>query len=171
MADFRAALPQVIDREGGYVLVDDPDDPGGRTFAGISRRWHPGWEGWALVGRAVTDDLILAVRRFYLTEFWGPTGCAEIEDQEIAEMVFCEAVLSGPRTALALAQQAAGAPCDGLWGPATREALNGAERGRFAALFSLMRIRRYARLADRHPAKRKYFRGWVNRVLEEAFAL
>ena len=31
----------------GYI--NDPDDPGGETFCGISRNNHPFWEGWKFV--------------------------------------------------------------------------------------------------------------------------
>ena len=39
MAEFKLAIPRVITNEGGYV--NDPDDPGGETKYGISKRSYP----------------------------------------------------------------------------------------------------------------------------------
>ena len=47
MAEFKKAYDKTMGHEGGYV--HDPDDAGGETYKGISRRYHPGWEGWKVV--------------------------------------------------------------------------------------------------------------------------
>ena len=39
MAEFSLAIPIVLENEGGYV--DDPNDPGGETNFGISKRSYP----------------------------------------------------------------------------------------------------------------------------------
>jgi lysozyme family protein len=72
--------------EGGYA--DDPLDKGGETFRGISRRSHPGWEGWPLidaakakVGRTAKaidgyfekdQEMAAMVERFYRATYWRP---------------------------------------------------------------------------------------------------
>ncbi|HBF18469.1 MAG TPA: hypothetical protein DDW81_00145 [Cryomorphaceae bacterium] len=47
MADFEWAYRHTSNKEGGYV--NDPSDYGRETYRGISRRWHPYWEGWKIV--------------------------------------------------------------------------------------------------------------------------
>ena len=47
MADFKKALTETLRHEGGYV--NDPKDPGGETYKGISRKNHPDWEGWNII--------------------------------------------------------------------------------------------------------------------------
>jgi len=44
MAIFDEAFEKTAAIEGGYVL--DPDDAGGETYKGISRRFNPSWGGW-----------------------------------------------------------------------------------------------------------------------------
>ena len=44
MADFSTYYPLLLANEGGYVF--DPHDPGGETWRGIARAFHPGWAGW-----------------------------------------------------------------------------------------------------------------------------
>ena len=41
MADFKKILTQTLQHEGGYNK--DPHDPGGETYQGISRKYHPEW--------------------------------------------------------------------------------------------------------------------------------
>ena len=47
MANFNESFNITLGYEGGYS--NDPDDAGGETYKGISRRYHPGWKGWALI--------------------------------------------------------------------------------------------------------------------------
>ncbi|MBW1801582.1 MAG: hypothetical protein JRJ85_12745, partial [Deltaproteobacteria bacterium] len=44
MAKFDEAFEKTTAIEGGYVF--DPDDAGGETYKGISRRFNPSWGGW-----------------------------------------------------------------------------------------------------------------------------
>lgn len=79
-AAFRAALEPTLEIEGVYS--NDPDDRGGETYRGISRRYHPSWEGWAIIDRlkaageldtaAPKPELAEAVARFYRRTFWEP---------------------------------------------------------------------------------------------------
>lgn len=44
MADFKTAYKKIEAAEGGYCF--DPDDAGGETYKGISRKANPNWDGW-----------------------------------------------------------------------------------------------------------------------------
>nr|VFJ68710.1 MAG: Glycosyl hydrolase 108 [Candidatus Kentron sp. DK] len=44
MADFGQAFEKTMRNEGGFQLHTVRGDPGGMTYAGISRRHHPDWE-------------------------------------------------------------------------------------------------------------------------------
>lgn len=44
MANFDKEFEKVVFVEGGYV--NDPDDAGGETYLGISRKNNPKWSGW-----------------------------------------------------------------------------------------------------------------------------
>ena len=47
MANFDEEFKKVIVVEGGYV--DDPDDSGGETYLGISRRYNPDSKMWNII--------------------------------------------------------------------------------------------------------------------------
>ena len=44
---FECAFKKVMKHEGGYS--HDPDDHGAETYMGISRRYHPDWNGWIYI--------------------------------------------------------------------------------------------------------------------------
>jgi lysozyme family protein len=67
--DFRKALAFVLPWEGGYV--NDPDDPGGETKWGISKKAHP-FEDIALLSPERAAQI-------YADEYWTPLGCDGIE--------------------------------------------------------------------------------------------
>ena len=74
---FDIALQAILSHEGGYT--NTPGDAGGETYKGISRVFHPGWEGWFLVddwksgvigSNALDSALGPQVRSFYKGQFW-----------------------------------------------------------------------------------------------------
>ena len=95
---FLRALEAVLKREGNWV--NDERDAGEETYKGISRRFHPEWEGWEIVdmakkysginylkngdvkqllGSAYQAKLEQLVRNFYLKNFWEKIRGNEIE--------------------------------------------------------------------------------------------
>lgn len=155
MADFDTAFSAVLKAEGGYRLVDDPDDPGGRTFAGISERWHPDWPGWAILDSpARRGELFLSVRvmaavkELYREKYWDPIGGDRISDQAHATALYSTAVLSGVGTARRFRDDLRDSPD-------------------FGAGLALLRIARYCRLVQRNPKLGKYLRGWTERALQD----
>jgi lysozyme family protein len=67
--DFRKALQFVLQWEGGYVI--DPDDPGGETKWGISKRAHPDLD-IALLTPEIAAEI-------YAKEYWDALGCDGID--------------------------------------------------------------------------------------------
>ena len=49
MANFDIAFRRTISAEGGYV--NDPNDKGGETYMGISRRAHPTSKIWTYIDK------------------------------------------------------------------------------------------------------------------------
>ena len=66
--NFKKSLAFVLKWEGGYS--NDPDDPGGETKWGISKRSHP-----TLDIRNLTPE---QASQIYSDEYWGPAGCDSI---------------------------------------------------------------------------------------------
>lgn len=165
MADFDRAFAQAIEIEGGYTLTNHANDNGKMTYAGISRRAWPKWEGWALIdaGRPVPNAL---VRTFYLGNFWLRFRCDQINDQDVAECVFLGAI--NAEASIRVLQIVVGVTPDGVVGPQTLAAVNAAEPDRLIDRLTLAKIARYIEITDRDAKQREWFRGWVKRAFKEA---
>ena len=86
---FEDDLKLTLSFEGVYS--DDPDDRGGETFMGISRRFHPDWEGWDEIdslkdsgihlGNSIVEDemLMSLVNALYYDRFWTPSRVDELD--------------------------------------------------------------------------------------------
>lgn len=165
MAQFLPAYDRVILEEGGYVLTNAPNDRGGMTYAGISRRAHPKWEGWKYIDRGETPPVEL-VRDFYYKEFWWPIKGDMIEDQKVAEAIYTFAVHGGQRTASIMAQVAAGATPDGKIGQKSVASINAMSPARFRERFCIAMITRYRDICVRDKTQRQWIIGWLNRALK-----
>jgi lysozyme family protein len=165
MADFLPAYERMILAEGGYQLTNIPGDAGGQTYAGISRRAHPRWPGWAYVDRGEIPPTQL-VRDFYAAEYWQRVCGDQIREQAIAETIFDFAVNGGVVTASKLAQAVVGTTPDGAIGPRTVAALNDADPQLFRASYALAKIKRYADIVNRNREQGKFLLGWINRTLK-----
>ncbi len=117
-ADFKTAFQQTLANEGGYA--NNSHDHGGETYCGVSRHFHPKWEGWVIVdsiksklGFRNTVDCSAKIRKaldkslsqqkrltelieaFYKKEFWDPLNLDLEQDQMLANTEFDSAVLRG----------------------------------------------------------------------------
>ena len=169
MSDFYSAYEAMIVNEGGYVLHHVKGDKGGMTYAGISQRAHPDWQGWQVLatGNRPSAD---SVRAFYRHHYWDKLRLDEVESQRVARTLFDFAVNTGPSTALKLAQVIVGATPDGVIGPRTLAALNTADPDRFVLAYALAKIARYRDIVTRDRSQAKFLLGWINRTLKEAIA-
>ena len=172
MADFVQAYEKTIRAEGGYVLHNVPGDRGGMTYAGISRRAHPDWPGWAVIdaGGEPPADM---VRGLYRSLYWEHIRGDDIEAQPVAEAIYDMAVNAGAKTAGVLAQVVAsrisGRPLtpDGVIGPRTLEALGECDPRLFTALYAIARVARYCEIVRRDRTQAKFLLGWVSRAIRE----
>lgn len=175
MADFKTAFDLMIGHEGGYV--NDPDDPGGETYKGVSRKNWSKWPGWITIDILKRqagfpanldrdNELQELVMDFYRVNFWDKIQGDQIGNQEIAGTVFDFAVNAGVSTAISLAQFTAGVKSDGITGKNTLAALNGVKMDFFLAAYTVAKIARYVNIVKKRPSSRKYFYGWVLRALE-----
>lgn len=108
---FDTAFDRLMGHEGGYV--NDPNDPGGETQWGISKRSYP-----TVNIRSLTRD---QAKLIYRDDFWNRIHGDELHDG-VAFQVFDFAVNSGIQTAIRALQRALDVADDGHWGPVTRAA-------------------------------------------------
>lgn len=170
MANFDIALKRTLQFEGGYS--NNPHDPGGETYCGISRKNWPDWEGWEHL-----DDVEMLeslIRDFYREHFWGKLHGDEIASQDIANELFDAAVNCGLKLPVQWLQRALNAlnsgKKDDLWadgklGSKTFDMLSAETRADL--ILSIIRAYRVAYYADLAGAKinlRRFLPGWLNRV-------
>ena len=168
MADFNTAFEHILKEEGGWQLTNNPNDHGGMTFAGISRRANPDWTGWKLIDQGASEanvDLQERTRWLYREKYWNPLRLDLINDLGIALDIFSCSVLSGQRIAVKLTQVAVNTEPDGVIGPSTIAAINKMSLELWDLRFCITRIIRYRNIVQKDKSQRKWFLGWVNRSL------
>jgi lysozyme family protein len=150
MNNFESSFQKVIGSEGGYT--NDPNDPGGETQFGISKRAYPDIDIKALT--------LSAAKEIYLRDYWNKLSC-NLLPAPLDYFAFDSAVNQGASTAAKLLQSAVGATPDGLIGAQTLVKIAGTKN--VSALFMARRAMRYADAPE--PQRSKYLQGWFNRLM------
>jgi lysozyme family protein len=157
---FDKAIKVVLAHEGGYV--NDPNDLGGETNFGISKRSYPNVD----IKNLTREQAVEIYRR----DWWERYKHERIEDIDVATKVFDLAVNMGAVPAHRLLQQAINftegksLAVDGIIGPATLSAVNQADPQQLVQTLRFMAARRYYELAKARPANRGFLLGWLNRA-------
>ena len=192
MGNFNEAFEKTAAIEGGYVF--DPDDAGGETYKGISRRFNPSWKGWDRIdeikransrkkkfGKVFEQDeslqkeVLLFYKEAYWDKFWGD----EIPVQEVAEELFDTGVNMGVRRAVGFLQEGlnllnrnqknyADIFEDGLFGRNTLNALEAYlkidDLSYLLKVMNILQGMHYIEYMRKSPTQEKYARGWLKRV-------
>ena len=121
MANFDDSFDKISIIEGGYV--NDPDDAGGETYCGISRRFHPYSKIWTIIDNykktyKTTKEINKAlkqnkevkkyIKRIYKSEYWDELFLDDVPSQDIADQLFDDAVNRGVKSAIIIAQAVCG---------------------------------------------------------------
>jgi lysozyme family protein len=109
--NFLTAVERCLSHEGGYV--DNPNDPGGETKFGISKRSYPN-----VNIKNLTREGAIAI---YKTDFWDRVKGDRLYDG-VAYQLFDFAINSGAGTAIRHLQKALDVADDGYWGPISQKA-------------------------------------------------
>lgn len=151
---FNRAVDHVLKEEGGYV--NDPNDKGGETKFGISKKSYPNEDIAKLtLGRA---------KELYYKDFWAMTPTDSVDDAT-AFILFDIAVNCGVRRAKILLQRACGVTADGIIGKQTLAAIENTKD--LCERLTFERIKYYQSLPD----YKHFGNGWMLRslrVLREA---
>lgn len=126
MAEFAKAYKKLEVAEGGYV--NDPDDAGGETYKGVSRRANPNWIGWIILDdlkkhhpktfssiAKKTPQLEKAVQDLYKKNYWDCFNLDDFKSQAIAEQLFDSCVNTGKSATIKMAQRVVNVEVDGKW--------------------------------------------------------
>lgn len=108
MAKFDEAIIKILDHEGGYV--NNPNDRGGETYMGISRKAHPKSKIWQIVDKITAkykttktinkylkqdETLTKLVKDIYKKDYWNPFNLDKENNQKLANHIFDNAVNMG----------------------------------------------------------------------------
>jgi lysozyme family protein len=149
-ARFAACITEVLKHEGGYV--NDPEDPGGETRYGISKRSYPRLD----IPNLTIDD----AKAIYRRDFW-PRVFGDDLPPGLNLAAFDYAVNSGPGRAIPCLQRAVGVRDDGVFGPATLAAVRRVPDVGLAIRHMCDDRRRFLRSLPTYP---RFGRGWERRV-------
>jgi len=168
MAEFRHIFEKTLANEGGYVLHEVPGDKGGMTYAGISRRHWPDWEGWKYIDvdmGSFHHSAQRCVEKFYHLKFWSLVGGNLIDYDSIAYSIYDFAVNVGVKTAVKMIQKCLGVKADGVMGPITLSYINSElDPDILMTEFSRRKEDRYIAICRKDPTQLKFLQGWINRT-------
>lgn len=165
MADFKSAIPYILENEGGYANLKG--DSGGRTYMGVSENNFPSLQLWSMLdyymplanGKIVDDAAITAfVNNFYYKQFWCNIKGDGIDSQEVATYILDWYVNSG-KYAIEHVQALLGIADDGIFGNGTLNALN--EAGEILDKIHASRTEYVNKIGAIHP---EFLHGWLNRI-------
>ena len=152
---FDKFIPVILQHEGGYV--NDPDDFGGETNMGITKRRYPDLN--------IKSLTVNQAKQIYYDDFYRPLNLYYIKNDLLALHVFDMAVNAGEKNAVTLLQVLLfGCGNDGVIGPVTSQAVYYADSTTdLVEAYKAKRIEYYYKVSQRRNNK-KFLAGWVNRV-------
>jgi lysozyme family protein len=156
---FDRCMVEEFVHEGGFV--NDPQDPGGMTNLGATKRV---WEEW--VGHPVTEAAMRAltqeaVKPLYHSRYWLAASCDKLP-AGVDLMVLDTAINMGVSRACKYLQSAAGVTADGHVGPQTLAAV--ATRDPAVLLSQIYSLRgSFYRASPNFP---RFGKGWLRRLNE-----
>lgn len=156
---FDRCMVEEFRHEGGYV--NDPQDPGGMTNLGVTKRV---WEDW--VGHHVTEAAMQAltpttVKPLYHSRYWLAASCDKLPPG-VDLMVLDTAINMGVSRACKYLQSAVGVAMDGHVGPQTLAAV--AKRDPATLLSQIYGQRgSFYRASPNFP---RFGKGWIRRLNE-----
>mgnify|MGYP001587757255 FL=1 len=158
MTTIKDIVDDVIQREGGAAVTNDPTDRGGRTQYGISEKSHP--DAWA-DGRVTEEE----ARAIYEKKYVIYPGFDKVQDDRLRAHLVDFGVNSGPQVAVSKLQEILGVVVDGVLGVRTLEALNARRADDLNNRLVASRVRMIGRIVSKVPSQLKWLNGWLDRSL------
>lgn len=152
---FDKFISIILKHEGGYV--NDPDDLGGETKYGITKRRYPD-----LNIKYLTKA---KAKQIYYNDFYMPLKLYYIKNDLLSLHILDMAVNAGKKNAVKLLQEILhGCDIDGSIGPITAQSVAYADiTTKLVEAYKAKRIEYYYKVSKRRNNK-KFLAGWINRV-------
>lgn len=155
---FEKCIKVVLEHEGGYV--NHPNDPGGETNMGITKRNYP-----ELNIKTLTKERAIEI---YYNDYWIPMKLDKIMDEDLILAVFDHGVNAGIRTAIKLLQRLIGVTDDGFIGSDTLRGIREFD-GNIVEEYIKRRKLFYVTLVQKNEKLRPFIKGWLARVENTKF--
>ncbi len=147
--NFEGAIERVLGLEGKYS--NRPEDPGGETNWGISKRSYPDLD----IKNLKREEAVAIYKR----DFWNLLNADKLPDG-VAYQLLDFAVNSGIGTAIRYFQRALDVADDGHWGPVSQAAADKASETDMIMNLNAERLDLMTRLSN-WPTES---RGWARRI-------
>lgn len=167
MGRFGILMDYILKHENGNTVagyVNDPQDRGGETISGITRRNHPYLKVWKSLDQTAdkrhyhpTENEWAEIYDVYRRCYYDRVRADDYRDINLALTVFDFAVNAGVSRAIKALQTVLGVEVDGIIGPVTMRAANSLKSA--AEEYNRYRVNYYRSL--NMP---RFINGWMNRV-------
>lgn len=161
MAEFNRYAKKLVEIEGGYV--NHPEDKGGPTNLGITLNTFRQYCGQ---GKTIKDLRNMSYGTWceiMKDMYWDKCLGDEIHNQALAEIIVDWCVNSGT-VGLRKVQEIVGVKPDGIAGPKTLSAINGANQKELFDRILSARNQFYVNIVKKNPSQRVFMNGWMNRL-------
>ncbi len=114
MANFEIAFKRTEKAEGRNIYTNTPNDAGGETWSGISRRANPNSKIWKVLDSIpgkrhmqviASPELERIKLDLYKNNYWNPLWGDKINNQRVANDMYDTGVNMGPGTSIRLSER------------------------------------------------------------------
>jgi lysozyme family protein len=159
MDSFDSIIDEILIREGGGKVTNDPTDSGGKTQWGISEKSNP--EAWK-DGKVTEQE----ARDIYFKKYVKGPGFDKIIDSNLQAQLVDFGVNSGPAIAIKKLQGAMKLfEQDGILGPNTLDNVRNWDPKVLNNLLVVARVKMICQIVKKNPSQLVYLNGWVERAL------
>lgn len=162
MADFKRYAQKLIQLEGGYT--NHPDDQGGPTNQGVTLNTYRSYCGQEKTIKDLRNMSYGTWCDIMKDMYWDKCLADSIDNQSLAEILVDWCVNSG-LVGLRKVQEIVGTKPDGIAGPKTLAAINGADAKELFDRIMAARKQFFINIVKRNPNQRVFINGWMNRLL------
>lgn len=155
-------IEEILKREGGFV--DHPNDPGGATNFGITRKVLKKWRGRSTSIEDVRGLTIMEAKMIYFARYIRRPGFDAIRTPDLKLLVIDCGVNHGTFRAVKWLQKAVGVKPDGKIGPISRRAIGRADAALTYRKVIATRVRFYGEIIRRRARLHVFAAGWMNRA-------
>lgn len=148
---FDITASRLLSAEGNYV--NNPDDPGGETKYGISKRSYPNLN--------IKDLTFEDAKAIYKKDFWDTVNADSLYPS-VTFQLFDFAINSGIQTAIRYLQRSVGVADDGHWGPISKAAAAKMSENDMLMLLNANRLEFMTSLST-WPT---FAKGWARRIAQ-----